>query len=79
MNHPPGFSSSMFETLKIVVIVITSYHVSVNEGKLEFRMQYEDKEPVNLVAPNVINDGREHSVTLQKFPNYAQIKVKLKI
>ena len=42
-------------------------------------MQYEDKDPVNLVAPNVINDGREHSVTIQKFPNYAQIKVKLKI
>ena len=42
-------------------------------------MQYEDKDPVNLVAPNVINDGREHSVTIQKYPNYAQIKVKLKV
>ena len=46
---------------------------------MEFRMQYEDKDPVNLVAPNVINDGREHSVTIQKYPNYAQIKVKLKV
>jgi len=50
--------------------------IKVVNGKLEFRMKYENKAPVLITSKTSINDGREHTVRIQKFPDNANIQVR---
>jgi hypothetical protein len=38
-------------------------------------MKYEDKAPVVITSKTSIDDGREHSIRIQKFPDNAKIQV----